>query len=316
MYSFGGGFFVGLIGHMNPTRDDDAAEIDPDRIGVGVGSCCIVKRTGKGLSGELNPPPFRNYKLDASRYDHEIEVDAGGSRSGVTEVEPGSSEHCEDLPSVKGVGQRNKVFAGIDGNNVEFLGLRLGIGLEHELGCRRSAKRCHQSEFQESGKYFQHGITISEFTVGKFGDRQLVASGMAQPNPVAVLWSIARVLVSVDTPSPVGDGSSEHAELGLVLSSLDGQPRADLRPHKEALAEYLASASAVDPDSFDQDGALAYWIDLLLPETDSGVFVQLIIFAVLMIGAFWFSRRNQEWRLVVIGTALVGLGFIGFRALH
>lgn len=57
-------------------------------------------------------------------------------------------------------------------------------------------------------------------------------------------------------------------------------------------------------------------VDLLLPETDGGVLVQLLVLVGMIGLGLWLTRRNKDWRLVVIGVGLVGLGLIGFRALH
>lgn len=56
---------------------------------------------------------------------------------------------------------------------------------------------------------------------------------------------------------------------------------------------------------------------LLLPATDLGVAVQAVT-AVAVLGWLWWlaGRRGREWRLVVVGSALVVLGLFGLRAVH
>ena len=57
-------------------------------------------------------------------------------------------------------------------------------------------------------------------------------------------------------------------------------------------------------------------LDLLLPTTDAGVAVQLCLAIVVLAIALWRFWSNPEARLVVIGSGLVILGLMGFRALH
>ncbi|MDH3606061.1 MAG: hypothetical protein OER12_03605 [Acidimicrobiia bacterium] len=57
-------------------------------------------------------------------------------------------------------------------------------------------------------------------------------------------------------------------------------------------------------------------LDLLLPETDADVAVQLAIFVVLAVGAAFLARRRPEWLLLVGGLTVFGLSLFGVRALH
>lgn len=84
---------------------------------------------------------------------------------------------------------------------------------------------------------------------------------MAQPNPIAVLWSIVRVLITVDKPDPRGDQTFDHSALGTVLADVSGQARPDLRPFHGRLDDYVASVANEDPDGFGRDEALAFWIN-------------------------------------------------------
>lgn len=55
---------------------------------------------------------------------------------------------------------------------------------------------------------------------------------------------------------------------------------------------------------------------LLLPSTDTGVVLQLVLAVALTGWLLWVARHRPEWRLVVIGSALVLLGLFGLRAAH
>ncbi len=56
--------------------------------------------------------------------------------------------------------------------------------------------------------------------------------------------------------------------------------------------------------------------DLLLPATDAGVVAQFVIVVIILAIALWRFWASLDLRLVVIGTGLVVLGLMGFRALH
>lgn len=59
------------------------------------------------------------------------------------------------------------------------------------------------------------------------------------------------------------------------------------------------------------------WIwDLLLPRTDLGVGIQVVVVLVGGSIVFWRLRSVREARLVVLGSGLVVLGLMGLRALH
>lgn len=58
-------------------------------------------------------------------------------------------------------------------------------------------------------------------------------------------------------------------------------------------------------------------LDLLLPETDRGAVIQIVIAAVLwaaMIG--WSLRWRSEYRVFVIGLAVLTFAWFGARAIH
>jgi hypothetical protein len=57
-------------------------------------------------------------------------------------------------------------------------------------------------------------------------------------------------------------------------------------------------------------------VDLLLPATDAGVVVQFVVVGLVLVAVLWRSWSNPEARLLVIGSGLVILGLMGFRALH
>jgi uncharacterized BrkB/YihY/UPF0761 family membrane protein len=56
--------------------------------------------------------------------------------------------------------------------------------------------------------------------------------------------------------------------------------------------------------------------DLLLPRTDTVVIVQAVIVALVFAGLLVWVRRRHEWRLVVIGAAMLTAGFLLLRAAH
>ncbi|MGI9667997.1 MAG: hypothetical protein ACR2N2_13025 [Acidimicrobiia bacterium] len=57
-------------------------------------------------------------------------------------------------------------------------------------------------------------------------------------------------------------------------------------------------------------------IELLLPRTDAGVAVQLVLWLVLTAVAVVLLRHHRDWRLLVIGVSLFGLGLMAVRAIH
>lgn len=56
--------------------------------------------------------------------------------------------------------------------------------------------------------------------------------------------------------------------------------------------------------------------NLLLPTTDGGVLVQLIVVTIAFGATTWRLRRQPEWRLLAIGLWLTAYGAIGLRSLH
>jgi hypothetical protein len=56
--------------------------------------------------------------------------------------------------------------------------------------------------------------------------------------------------------------------------------------------------------------------DVLLPATDAGVVIQLVVVIVTWLGALWALRNRPDARLLTIGAGLVLLASIGVRALH
>ena len=57
-------------------------------------------------------------------------------------------------------------------------------------------------------------------------------------------------------------------------------------------------------------------LDILLPATDTGVALQLVVVLVVVGLLVWRFRANLDVRLLIIGTAIVTLGLMGIRALH
>lgn len=56
--------------------------------------------------------------------------------------------------------------------------------------------------------------------------------------------------------------------------------------------------------------------DLLLPRTDAGVLVQLVVVALAIAVAVFALRRRPEWRLLAIGLGVFAFGAMALRALH
>lgn len=58
-------------------------------------------------------------------------------------------------------------------------------------------------------------------------------------------------------------------------------------------------------------------MDLLLPETDRGATIQIVVAAVLWSLVIPWSRRwRSEYRLFVIGLAVITFAWFGARAIH
>jgi hypothetical protein len=82
------------------------------------------------------------------------------------------------------------------------------------------------------------------------------------PNPASVALSIVGSLLRVARPSPSGRGHADVDELAAVLFAVEtGGPRA-LQQSAGRLGSVITSMAANDPDSFDRNGAVAFWLDL------------------------------------------------------
>ena len=57
-------------------------------------------------------------------------------------------------------------------------------------------------------------------------------------------------------------------------------------------------------------------LDILIPSTDMGVAIQLVVVSGFIGLTLWKVWRKPEIRLITIGSGLVLLGLMGFRALH
>jgi hypothetical protein len=68
-------------------------------------------------------------------------------------------------------------------------------------------------------------------------------------------------------------------------------------------------------DSHDDDRTTRL-IDLLLPETDGGAAIQLVVFLSLALAGIVLTRRRREWLVLSVGITLLGLGLFGVRAVH
>lgn len=85
---------------------------------------------------------------------------------------------------------------------------------------------------------------------------------MEQPNPVQVLFTVIRALITTATPQPAGPGTVSHDQFAPVLKALEhgGLPAA--ADWEEEAETYLAELSAVDPSHLTRDEALAFWLNL------------------------------------------------------
>lgn len=84
----------------------------------------------------------------------------------------------------------------------------------------------------------------------------------AQPNALAVAWSILRSLLRVRPPSPGGGEPVDHQGLSGPLQHLAEGPPGVIAELDDDLRSYLDHLSSVDPDRLSADGALAYWVNL------------------------------------------------------
>jgi hypothetical protein len=57
-------------------------------------------------------------------------------------------------------------------------------------------------------------------------------------------------------------------------------------------------------------------MDLLLPSTDAGVAVQVGLWVVLSATGLVLTRRNKDFRLLVVGLSILGFSLIALRAVH
>jgi hypothetical protein len=57
-------------------------------------------------------------------------------------------------------------------------------------------------------------------------------------------------------------------------------------------------------------------VDLLLPSTDAGVAVQVGFWVVLSATGLVLTRRNNDFRLLVVGLSILGFALIALRAVH
>ena len=56
--------------------------------------------------------------------------------------------------------------------------------------------------------------------------------------------------------------------------------------------------------------------DLLLPTTDAGALLQVVLLAVAVGALLWVTRRHRDLRLLVAGTGLLLLALMALRAAH
>lgn len=56
--------------------------------------------------------------------------------------------------------------------------------------------------------------------------------------------------------------------------------------------------------------------ELLLPRTDAGVAVQVLVVGLASAVALWRVRSRPDARLIVVGLVMIVVGLIGLRAAH
>jgi hypothetical protein len=57
-------------------------------------------------------------------------------------------------------------------------------------------------------------------------------------------------------------------------------------------------------------------MDLLLPRTDGGVLVQLVLVTVTFASLMWIARRHREMRIFVAGGWIMTYALMALRAVH
>lgn len=85
---------------------------------------------------------------------------------------------------------------------------------------------------------------------------------MDQPNPLAVIFNIVRVLATTSAPKPSGTGAADHEPFAPVLRALDEGGIPAVAGYEEEIDGYIAGLSEVDPDALSRPEALAYWLNL------------------------------------------------------
>lgn len=85
---------------------------------------------------------------------------------------------------------------------------------------------------------------------------------MDQPNPLAVLFNIARVLFKTSRPEPTGDSGVDHDAFSPVLAALDEGGLPAVVGRERDLDEYITELSSVSPNALSPGEALAFWINL------------------------------------------------------
>lgn len=85
---------------------------------------------------------------------------------------------------------------------------------------------------------------------------------MDQPNPLRVLLSVVRALVTVSRPHPEGSETVSHAKLAPILDALEDGGLPALAEWSAEVDSYIAELSEVRPDELTRSEALAYWLNL------------------------------------------------------
>lgn len=56
--------------------------------------------------------------------------------------------------------------------------------------------------------------------------------------------------------------------------------------------------------------------DVLMPRTDAGVLMQVVLLGVLVLAGLYATWRSRELRLLVAGAGMFVLGLMALRAVH
>ena len=97
---------------------------------------------------------------------------------------------------------------------------------------------------------------------GKMPHPWSVHRGVDQPNPLPVLFNVARVLITTSRPDPKGNGEVDHDGFSSVLVALDEGGLPAVAEQERQVDHYITELSAVLPNGLTPGEALAFWLNL------------------------------------------------------